>query len=163
RAPAVQRAAFEAQLDLARRHELPIVIHQRAAEADLIDVLQPRAELPPVVLHSFDGSERLARFARERGYFAGVGGLATRPANASLRAILATLSLSSIVLETDAPYLVPAGVRARRNEPAFLMATANRLADLWHVEPATLLAASGATARRLLRLPQPESAGEPRS
>ncbi|HEX5500303.1 MAG TPA: TatD family hydrolase, partial [Thermomicrobiales bacterium] len=88
------------------------------------------------------------------------GGLATRPANASLRAILATLPLSSIVLETDAPYLVPAGVRARRNEPAFLTATADRLAELWRVEPATLLAASGATARRLFRLPQPQSAGE---
>jgi len=158
-APAIQRDAFAAQLDLARRRDLPIVIHQRAAEADLIDVLQGYAELPPVVLHSFDGTQRLAEFAQKRGYYAGVGGLATRPANASLRAILATFPLSSILLETDAPYLTPAGVRARRNEPAFLIETALRLASLWNVEPAALLDAAGASARRLFRLPQPEPAG----
>ncbi|HEU5430649.1 MAG TPA: TatD family hydrolase [Thermomicrobiales bacterium] len=162
-APAIQREAFAAQLDLARRRDLPIVIHQRAAEADLIDVLQGYVDLPPVVLHSFDGTARLSRFAQARDYYAGVGGLATRPANESLRAILATFPLSSIVLETDAPNLTPAGVRARRNEPAFLIATANRLASLWQVEPATLLAASGETTRQLFRLPQPAAAGGARS
>ncbi|HEU0113031.1 MAG TPA: TatD family hydrolase, partial [Thermomicrobiales bacterium] len=159
-APDIQRAAFAAQLGIGRRHGLPIVIHQRAAEADLIDILSVQTDLPPVVFHSFDGSERLARFARERGFYAGVGGLATRAANASLRAILATLPLSSILLETDAPYLTPAGVRARRNEPAFLIAAADRLAALWGVEPTTLLAVAGATARRLFGLPAPPPAGE---
>jgi TatD DNase family protein len=155
--PESQRAAFAAQIDIARRRGMPIVIHQRAAEDDLMEVLRSRTDLPPVVLHSFDGSPRLAAFARERGYFAGVGGLATRPANGSLRDTLATLPLSSILLETDAPYLVPAGGRALRNEPAWLTATANRVAALWGLEPDALLAAAGDTARRVFRLPEPET------
>ncbi len=155
-APESQRDAFEAQLDLARRVDLPIVIHQRAAEADLIDMLRNHSDLPPVVLHSFDGSCRLARFAIDRGFSVGVGGLATRQANDSLRTILATFPLSSILLETDAPYLVPSGARTRRNAPALLPLIADRLAPLWGVDAATFLATAGESAHRLFRLPAME-------
>jgi len=149
---AVQRAAFEAQLALGRRLGRPIIVHQRAAEDDLIDVLRRCDDLPAVILHSFEGSLGLARFARDRGYLIGVGGLATRGGSASLRQVLATIPVDSILLETDSPYLTPAGVKDRRNTPANLPAIAERLAPLWGVAPEQLAAQTSATAERVFQL-----------
>jgi len=143
---AAQRSAFEAQLALATELSLPVVIHQRAAEKELIEALRTGAEPPGVLLHSFDGSARLARFAVERGYTFGVGGLATRPSSAALREVLSAVPLASLVLETDAPYLAPAGARARRNEPANVVSVAEQLAPLWGVSGEELAAATTARA-----------------
>ncbi len=144
--PAVQRAAFEAQLDLAVRLDIPIVIHQRAAEPDLIAVLAGFPRLPRLVLHSFDGSQRLADLGLERGWVFGVGGLATRASADALRTVLATIPLTRLVLETDAPYLVPAGIKDRRNVPANLPQVASRLAPVWGVTAGELAAATTDTA-----------------
>ena len=129
--PAIQERAFVAQIELARALGLPIVIHQRAAEARLMAVLACFPDLSNVVLHSFDGSRRLADFGRERGYYFGVGGLMTRSGNQTLREVIGTLPLDHLLLETDAPYLAPAGVKDRRNVPANVPLVASRLADLF--------------------------------
>lgn len=128
--PETQRRAFATQLELAMSLTLPVVIHQRAAEVDLMTVLAAFPDLPRVVLHSFDGTARLAAFGAERGYYFGVGGLVTRAANEPLREIVAGLPLDRLLLETDAPYLVPAGVKDRRNVPANIPRIAARLAAL---------------------------------
>jgi len=150
--PAVQRAAFETQLDLAVRLDIPIVIHQRAAEPDLIAVLAGFPKLPRLVLHSFDGSQRLADLGIERGWIFGVGGLATRASADALRTVLATVPLARLVLETDAPYLVPAGIKERRNVSANLAYLASRLAPLWGVTGDALATATSATAASLFGL-----------
>ncbi|MDP9365680.1 MAG: TatD family hydrolase [Chloroflexota bacterium] len=144
---AAQRTAFRAQLELAAELSLPVVIHQRAAEEDLIDALRSAPDLPGVLLHSFDGSARLARFAAERGYAVGIGGLATRPSASALRDVLASLPLASLVLETDSPYLVPTGARHGRNEPANVALVAERLAPLWGVSAEELAAATSERAK----------------
>ena len=129
--PELQRDVFAAQLELAAQLDLPVVIHQRSAEEDLMAVLERSFSPSRVVLHSFDGTERLAAFASERGYFFGLGGLFTRAAAVALRSIVAGLPLDRVLLETDSPYLVPAGVKDRRNEPSNVPWIASRVADLF--------------------------------
>jgi TatD DNase family protein len=148
----VQRRAFDEQVALAIRHELPIVIHQRAAEEALIEALRDAPKLPRVLLHSFDGSHHLAELAINRGFLVGIGGLATLPGARDLREVLATIPLASLVLETDAPYLAPAGAASRRSQPANVALVAGALAPLWKVTPRELAEATTRTASAFFRL-----------
>lgn len=128
--PERQRAVFAAQLALAARVSLPVVIHMRDAEDDLLTAL---SELDPrhlVLLHCFDGTSKLRDFALARGYMLGVGGLMTRAKSEGLRNILRETPLEHIVLETDSPYLVPARQKDRRNQPANVAIIARFLAEL---------------------------------
>jgi TatD DNase family protein len=124
----VQRRAFVGQLALARELGLPAVIHLRDAESALLDILIQERDLPRLLFHSFDGSARLTRFVLEHDAKVGVGGLATRQKSASLRAQLREIPLRSMVLETDAPYLIPARQKARRNTPSHVRTVAAFLA-----------------------------------
>jgi TatD DNase family protein len=128
--PAVQRRVFEAQLALADGLGLPAVIHQRAAEEDCAAVLAAAPRSLRVVLHSFDAGWRLAALALDRGWFFGVGGLMTRAKAEAVRAVLSEVPLERMVLETDSPYLAPAGAKERRNTPASIPVIAARLAAL---------------------------------
>ncbi len=147
-----QQAAFLDQVDIASEFGLPIVIHQRAAEDDLIEALIRVGEASQVLLHSFEGTNRLAKLANDRGFYVGVGGLATRASSVELRQTLGSIPLSRVVLETDAPYLVPAGVKDRRNIPANVPLIVERLAPVWDVDPATLASATTANAERFFGL-----------
>ena len=147
---AAQRRAFQFQLSLAVASDLPVIIHQREASDQLMAELDERPELGSVVLHSFDGTARLARWALERGCYVGIGGLATRETSAGLRALLETISVDRLLLETDAPYLSPPGT-PRRNTPANLPLIADRLAPLWGLTQKELCRATTANAFRLFR------------
>lgn len=148
----IQRTALREQLGLARVAGLPVVIHQRAAESELLDLMEAEPALPTLVLHSFDGGPRYAAFARDAGCFVGVGGLATRSSSASLRAVLATIPPDRILLETDSPYLVPAGTRGRRNEPANVPVIGGRLSGIWDMERDAFAALTTANAVRAFGL-----------
>jgi TatD DNase family protein len=106
------------------------VIHQRAAEDEVYAQLASADPALRVVLHSFDGTRRMIDLALDREWFIGVGGLMTKQASQSLRELLKTVPLERIVLETDSPYLVPAGIKNRRNTPANIPAIATHLAGL---------------------------------
>ncbi|HEU0164084.1 MAG TPA: TatD family hydrolase [Thermomicrobiales bacterium] len=130
----IQRQAFEAQLDLALELRLPVVIHMRDAEAEMLSVLAARPTLPPLLFHSFDGGPALTEFILASGAYVGVGGLATRQKSESLRAELQKIPLQRMVLETDSPYLVPARQKARRNTPAQIRTIASFLATLLAID-----------------------------
>jgi TatD DNase family protein len=121
---------FERQIELAMRHDLPIVIHQRDAADAVLGVLTIAPTGLRVLFHSFDGSPNIARLADERGWMLGVGGMMTRRQSEDLRNYLATVELARIVLETDSPYLVPSGIKSRRNTPSAIPLIAERLAGL---------------------------------
>lgn len=125
-----QRSVFVAQLEMAERLNLPVVIHMRDAEDDLITQLKTLAPGHPVLLHCFDGSRVVFEFALERGYLLGVGGLATRAMSVGLRELLKDAPLAALVLETDSPYLVPARQKVRRNQPANVARIAQFLGHL---------------------------------
>jgi TatD DNase family protein len=126
----LQRQVFEDQLDIAEERNLPVVIHQRAAEHEVLEILRRRTGSLCCVFHSFEGSADMVRFGVDRGYLFGVGGLMTRTNQQPLRELLAGIPLEHILLETDAPYLVPTGMRRRRNEPANIPVIADRFAAL---------------------------------
>jgi TatD DNase family protein len=124
----LQRQSFEHQLSLARVLNLPVVIHQRAAADEVLAVL---SKIPPsirCILHSFEGTHELLRFGVKRGYLFGIGGLMTRRGSESLRDMIKLIPLDLMLLETDAPYLIPAGAMGRRNEPANIPRIAKALA-----------------------------------
>lgn len=127
---AVQRVSFERQVELAAAIDLPVVIHQRSAARDVESVLRNAPESLRVILHSFDGDPSLADLAQDRGWFLGLGGLATRRQSEELRNRLPSFPIDQLVLETDSPYLVPSGLKSRRNEPANIPLIANRVASL---------------------------------
>jgi TatD DNase family protein len=128
-----QQRAFRGQLQIAAAAGLPTIIHQRDASDALMAELDRWPDLEPIVLHSFDGTQRLADWARERGCYVGIGGLATRRSSAALRESIARIPLDLLLLETDSPYLAPPGSPSRRNVPANLPDIAARLAPLWNV------------------------------
>ena len=135
---AQQEAAFRWQIELAIDVDLPLIIHQRDAIPQLMSELDRWPQLKRVVLHSFDGDQRLAAWARERRFFVGVGGLACRRSSATLRDALRVIPEDRLLLETDAPYLAPPGAASRRNEPANLPLVANVLSSLWDLSPEQL-------------------------
>jgi TatD DNase family protein len=124
-----QRRAFEAQLDLAARRELPVVIHTRAAEDDTFAILAERAEGLTVILHCFSAPDRLDECV-ERGYLCSFAGNVTYPKNEGLQAAARDVPADRILVETDSPYLSPQPRRGRPNEPANVVHTARFVADL---------------------------------
>jgi TatD DNase family protein len=125
-----QRRAFEAQLGLAARLDLPVAIHTRAAEDDTFAILREHAAaLPAVILHCFSAPDRLEE-AVERGYLCSFAGNVTYPKAADLQRAAAELPAELLLVETDAPFLSPQPLRGKPNEPANVVHTAQHVAGL---------------------------------
>ena len=129
---AQQRAAFEAQLTLAADLDLPAIIHQRESGTDVMAALRDWAGggHPGCVLHAFSGDQAMADEAVSLDFFIGVGGPLTFKNARRLPEIIPNLPPSCLVVETDAPYLAPHPYRGKRNEPAYMVLVAERLAQL---------------------------------
>jgi TatD DNase family protein len=125
-----QRRAFEAQLELAGRLEMPVTIHTRAAEDDTFALLREHADrLPAVILHCFSAPDRIEECV-ERGYLCSFAGNVTYPKAVELQRAAAELPAELLLAETDAPFLSPQPVRGQPNEPAQVVHTGRRLAEL---------------------------------
>lgn len=126
----VQREAFAAQLAIAKDRDLPVVIHSRDAEEETLEVLADSGIAPGrVVLHCFSGSRAMLEEGVARGYFVSFSGMVTfRSFPAADLALL--VPEGRLLAETDAPYLAPVPHRGKRNEPAFVSRTVERLAEV---------------------------------
>jgi len=120
---------FEAQLEIAKRHDLPVIIHIRDAYDDVLDILS-RIQVAGV-LHSFTGDAKAAERAIELGYYIGVNGIVTFKSSGPLREVIKTIPKDKVLVETDAPYLAPVPHRGRRNEPAFIPAILSTLSEIY--------------------------------
>jgi TatD DNase family protein len=143
-----QRRAFEAQLDLAARLALPVVIHTREAEEDTFALLRDRAGEVTVILHCFSAAGRIDECV-ERGYMCSFAGNVTYPKAVELQAAARDLPDELLLVETDSPYLAPQPVRGKPNEPANVVATAEFVAELRGAEYADLEAAVERNAARV--------------
>ena len=131
-----QLDAFETQLDWAEQLRLPLSIHCRNAFDKMVKILEKKQDGSlHGIMHCFTGTEEEAKVYLELGFHLGLGGVTTYK-NCGMKDYLPNLPLDRIVLETDAPYLAPVPCRGKRNEPAFLVHTAQKIADILqiHVE-----------------------------
>jgi TatD DNase family protein len=153
---AQQWAAFEAQLDLAARLDLPVVLHCRDAHADLRDVLRkwvPGAQMQRPgdailgVLHAYSGDLDMAEEAFGWNMTLSFGGPLTFRNAKDLHTLLGQLPLDRLMLETDAPYLTPHPFRGKRNEPAYIALIAQGLAEIKKTDVALVASATSALAK----------------
>jgi TatD DNase family protein len=148
--PVEQRRLLDAQLELAEELELPVVIHNREADAETAAALEHFTGT--VVLHCFS-SPQLAPLAVDRGYYVSFAGNATYPKTADLREATRVVPRDRILVETDSPYLAPQPVRGRPNEPGNVVHTIRALADARGETLEELAAATHDNAAAAFRLP----------
>jgi TatD DNase family protein len=151
----VQREYFDRHLRLSQERGLPVVIHCREAEADLLPMLREAAVRAPIrgVIHSFSGDPAFAHECLSLGLFISFAGQVTYTNKKfeGLKDVARSIPDDRIVVETDSPYLVPHPLRGRekRNEPARVALTTKCLAELRGLAPEALAAQTTANARRL--------------
>ena len=126
----LQQKIFIAQLDLARQLNLPVCVHDRDAHGDTLKILQTEGKNLRGVLHCYSGSLETAREVWKLGWFIGVDGPLTFKNSAKLPEVVKAASRDMILIETDAPYLAPTPHRGKRNEPAFVVEVAKKLAEI---------------------------------
>lgn len=127
----IQKEAFKFQIQLARKHDLPIVIHCRDAFDEVFEVLESEAEEGLFgIFHCFTGNLEQAKQALSYNMKLGIGGVATFK-NGKIDKFLDQIPLSEIVLETDSPYLAPTPYRGKRNESLYLINIVDKVADIY--------------------------------
>ncbi len=152
-----QAQGLRTHIAAARITQLPLVIHARAADEDMIRILEEETGKGafPAVLHCFSSGPELARRGLALGFYLSMSGILTFKASDELRAIAAEAPLDRLLVETDSPYLAPVPHRGKRNEPAFTRFTAEALAGVKGVTLAEIAAATTRNAERLFsRLPR---------
>lgn len=126
----VQKHWFIKQLELARKLNLPVNIHSRDASEDTFQIMKEHAEGIPGIIHCFSGSKELAVEYVKLGFLIGVGGVVTFKNGKKLKQVVEAIPLTSIVLETDCPYLAPEPNRGKRNNSAYIKYVAEEIARI---------------------------------
>ncbi|HZH12627.1 MAG TPA: TatD family hydrolase [Microvirga sp.] len=128
----VQRKVFRTHIEAARETGLPLVIHARNADEDMIEILEgeTRRGRFRAVLHCFSSGERLAQVGVELGLYVSFSGILTFRNSEEIRRIAAAVPRDRLLVETDAPYLAPVPFRGKTNEPAYVAHTARVLAEV---------------------------------
>jgi TatD DNase family protein len=149
----LQLRAFSAQIDLARKYVLPVVVHTRDADDDTRSVISDAKRAGVVgVLHCYTGGVELAKVALDAGWYVSFSGIVTFR-NWSRDDVIRSIPDDRILVESDAPYLAPVPNRGKRNESAWVALTLARVAQVRSVAPELLGAAVSTNARRLFGLP----------
>ncbi len=129
--PPAQIKAFREQLLIAKKLALPVIIHDRDAHDDTLNILQQAGPFPAGgVMHCFSGDLHLAQQVLELGFFLSIPGVVTFKNGKELQEVAAKVPLTSLLLETDGPFLAPVPWRGKRNEPSYLPYTAQKIAEL---------------------------------
>ena len=147
--PVVQRDWFRAHIAMAKHAGKALVIHDRDAHQDVLDILE--AEGPPdkVIFHCFSGDAAMAKHCAEAGYVMSFAGNVTFKNAGALREAAAAAPVELLLVETDAPFLTPVPYRGRPNSPALAAHTVRALADIKQIGVADLCAQLTATGERM--------------
>ncbi len=152
----IQERVFRAHIAASRETGLPLIIHAREADDEIARILESEHP-PPGVFHCFSSSRELAEAALALGFYVSISGIVTFKNAEDLRAIVRDLPLDRLLVETDSPYLAPVPYRGKRNEPAFVAATAAAVAALKGIAPELLAEATTANFFRLFAKAVPPS------
>ena len=153
--PVAQEFYFVEQLKIAKEFDLPVLLHVRRANDQILKQLR-RYQLKGGIAHAFNGSPQQADEFIKLNFKLGFGGAMTYPRALNLRRLAADLPLESIVLETDAPDIPPEFARKQRNSPEYLAQIAAVLADLRGLSLEQVIEATGRNAEQVLGLTNPE-------
>ena len=145
-----QREVFVAQIELAKAKGLPVIVHDREAHGDTLDIL--KATKPSGVLHCFSGSVEMAREVIKLGMFLGFNGVATFKNARKIPEVIREIPLDRIVLETDCPYLAPEPHRGKRNDSSFIPFIAQRIGEILGISAQEVLDVTNKNARELYNL-----------
>lgn len=148
----LQKAWFIRQLELARELDLPVLIHSREAAADTMDIMKEHAEGMSGVIHCYSYSKEMAREYVKMGFYIGVGGVVTFKNARKLKETVVEIPLTSIVLETDCPYLAPEPNRGKRNNSAYIRYVAEEIAKIKGITYEEVVAQTEENARKMYRL-----------
>lgn len=148
----VQKKWFIRQLELARELDLPVIIHSRDAAADTMEIMEKYAEGLNGVIHCYSYSPEMAREYVKMGFYIGVGGVVTFKNSKKLKETVKETPLTSILLETDCPYLAPEPNRGKRNSSANLTYVAETIAQLKNLEYDEVVRQTEENAKKMFRL-----------
>jgi TatD DNase family protein len=147
-----QKRAFEAQLALAEDLKLPVIIHDRNAHSDVLSILSRYRRRIAGIMHCFSGDKQMAEECVSLNFLLSFTGAVTFPKSYELVEIAKWADLNKIVLETDCPWLAPQEVRGKRNEPAFLVHTARKIAELRDIPMSELAEATTSNAKKAFQI-----------
>ncbi|MCL4135001.1 UNVERIFIED_CONTAM: hypothetical protein GTU68_060731, partial [Idotea baltica] len=138
----IQKQSLRIHIQAAQETGLPLIIHNRASDEDMADILSTAYRKKPYscVMHCFSSSAELAKIAIDLGFYLSMSGIAAFPKSTDLRDIFKAAPLDRILVETDSPYLAPPPHRGRRNEPSFVAHTARIAADSFDMDYADFAA-----------------------
>ena len=152
--PEKQIEVFEQQLEMANQTNLPVIIHDRDAHTELLDILNKNKGLNNRgVIHCFSGDFELAMVFIDMGYYISIPGTVTYKNANKVQDVAARIPIDRILVETDAPFLTPVPKRGKRNEPSFVAYTAREIARLRDMDFDEFAKQSSRNAKRLFNIP----------
>ncbi|WKN41352.1 TatD family hydrolase [Tunicatimonas pelagia] len=144
-----QQEAFRIQIDLAKKHQLPIVIHTRDSFENAIQIVEElNSDDLTGIFHCFTGSVEEGERITDAGFYLGLGGVSTFK-NSGMNDVIPHLNVDKIVLETDSPYLAPTPHRGKRNEPSYIPLIGEKVAEFTKTTPETIAEKTNQNAYRL--------------
>ena len=126
----VQKRVFLEQIDIAKQFGLPIIIHDRDAHGDMLEIFQKEVTGVEAVFHCYSGSVEMAKELAKRGYYFGFGGTSTYKNAEKVREVMKYVPRELILFETDSPYLTPVPFRGKENKPAYVRYVAEEIAKI---------------------------------
>ena len=148
----MQKKWFIRQLETARKKEMPVIIHSREAAADTMEIMRGYASGMRAVIHCYSYSAEMAKEYVKMGYYIGIGGVVTFKNAKKLKSVVEAIPLTSIVLETDCPYLAPEPYRGKRNSSLYLPYVAEKIAELKGVSVEEVIRQTEENSRKLYDL-----------
>lgn len=149
----VQKEVFRKQIQLARKVKLPIIIHNREATQDIVEILkEEKAEEVGGIMHCFSGSVETARECVDMNFYISLGGPVTFKNAKKPKEVAEAVPLDKLLIETDCPYLAPHPYRGKRNEPAYVKLVAEQIAELKGVSYEEIAQATTENAFELFRI-----------
>jgi TatD DNase family protein len=147
----VQKAAFRAQMNLAKELKLPVIIHDRDAHEDTLTIMKEFTEVKGVV-HCFSGSVEFSKECLKLGYYIGVTGVVTFKNSKKILEVVASVPMEKLLVETDCPYMAPVPYRGKRNRSEYIAEIINKIAEIKGISMLEVEAATVKNVKELLKL-----------
>ena len=148
----VQKDFFDAQLSLAATYDLPVIIHDREAHGDTVDILRAHRGQVTGVMHCFSGSYETAKECLDLGFFVGFGGALTFKNAKRNVEVAAKVPMDRLLIETDCPYMAPVPFRGQRNDPTKTLYVLKKLCEIRGMEEEALAPLLFENGKRLFRI-----------